>query len=148
MKRFFIMFDECRFSVKCKEAFIAIVNRNLANIGNKIPWHTKIYFTFSFVEFRTLNQVHKNVVLLIFDTYKPLNYAHIVNRCQLVNFFGLVFKFFKPIKLPICFLYLSGIGTCQPNYFCIKTSPVRVFSIEFVSLSMMKSSPIFCFFFT
>ena len=123
MKRFLIMFDECRFSVKCKEAFITFVNRNLANIGNKISWHTKIYLTFSFVEFRTLNQVHKNMVLLVFDAYKSLNYGRIVNRCQLINLFGLVFKFLKPIKLPICFLYLFGIGIRQPDYFCIKNLP-------------------------
>ena len=105
MKWFLIMFDECRFSVKRKEAFKTFVNRNLANIGNKISWHTKIYLTFSFVEFRTLNQVHKNMVLLVFDAYKSLNYGRIVNRCQLINFFSLVLQFSKSIKLPICFRF-------------------------------------------
>lgn len=114
------MFDECRFSVKCKEAFKTFINRNLANIGNKICWHSKIYLTFPLVEFRTFKQMHKNVVLLVFDAYKSLNYDRIVNRRQLINFFGLVFKFFKPIKLPICFLYSFVIGICKTNYFCIK----------------------------
>ena len=88
------MFDECRFSIKCKEAFITCVNRNLANICNQISWYPIIYLSFSFVEFRTLNQVHENVVLLVFDAYKSLNYGRIINRCQLINFFGFVFKFF------------------------------------------------------
>ena len=114
------MFYKYTFSVKCKVAVKTFVNLDFASVGNKISWYTEINFSFSFVTFSTLNQVHKKLILLVLNANKSLNDCWIVYRCQLINFLGLIFQFLKPIKLPICFFYLLNVRPYKSTNFCVK----------------------------
>jgi len=83
--------------------------------------------------------------MVFFDlqTYKPLNYRRIVRNSQFKNISGRFFKFVFPIEKPtILFAYSFMSEFVRTEISVAKLSPVMTFSILFVSLSMIKSSPV------
>ena len=119
-KRFFIMFYKCRFSIKSKKAFITFIHRNLTRKSNEVSRNAKVNFAFPFVECSAFNQVHKNMILFVLKAYKALNNGRIIDCCQLINFFGFVFKLCMPIKLPLIFYYLFCVRFSKPDYLSVK----------------------------
>ena len=129
-------------------SFVSSLERKFTGECNQISRNSCVYLASSFIEGRTFNKMHINMVRFDFKTYQPLDYLLIVYYRQFVNIPFRLFIFKFPIKLPFVFFsYFFQVNKCYNRNIGCKTVAVTTFSIELVSLSISKSSPVsFCFF--